>query len=134
MNKAVMFLMTDRLSHFSAALVSAGIDHACYHDCIHVDLPGEFGIMELKVWPDGDDSIGLLDGDFHTHSSVLAVEYETTPALAFAKLLKEISQSKLLLIEETAPDGRRRKTVEDSIQEYLRYLPEGTTYRVANET
>lgn len=126
--------MTDRIDRISKALNDAAIEHECYHDCIHVRLPGDFGILELKLWPDGSDSIQLINGDFHTHANILAIEYGQSPNAAFATLASKILTSELLLIEETSPNGDKRKTIAESLEDYLRYLPEGTSYRVANKT
>lgn len=126
--------MTDRIDRISKALNEASIAHECYHDCIHVRLIGEFGILELKLWPDGSDSIQLINGDFHTHTDILAIEYGQKPDVAFAILASKILTAELLLIEEISLKGDKRKTIAESLDEYLRYLPEGTSYRVANKT
>lgn len=128
------FKMTDRFNRISKALNEAAIAHECYHDCIHVRLPCGFGILELKLWPDGSDSIQLINGDFHTHADILAMEYGQSSDTAFATLVSKILTSELLLIEETSPKGDKRKTIAESLEDYLRYLPEGTSYRVANKT
>ena len=126
--------MTDRIDRISKVLNETSIAHECYHDCIHVRLPGEFGILELKLWPDGSDSIQLINGDFHTHADIIAIEYGQSPDAAFATLASKILTSELLLIEETSPKGDKRKTIAESLEDYLRYLPKGTNYRVANKT
>ncbi|WP_078118463.1 hypothetical protein [Thiosocius teredinicola] len=126
--------MSDKLSEFEAELKAADVAHSCYHDCIHVELPNDFGILELKLWPDEDDSIQLIDGDFHTHSEILAVELGVPRAAAFALFAKKIFESELLLIEEVSHEGAKRRTIENDLQEYLKYLPTGASYRVRNET
>ena len=124
----------DLLDKFSVPLDAKGIAYTCHHDCIHVELPNNFGTLELKVWPDGDDSIGLLEGDFHTHSEIIAAENGTSQYEAFAELCASIFESKLLLIEEQHPNGVTRRTIEQSLNKYLKYLPKGTAYQIKNET
>lgn len=122
----------DLIGEVCAALRKAAVDHGCYHDCVHVALPKSFGTLEVKVWPDGEDSIQLLDGDFHTHLDLLAQEYSCAPVEAFVRLVQDILRGKLLLIEESA-DGVTRRTIEESLEAYTRYLPSNSTYRVVNE-
>ena len=126
--------MTDKLEEFSKALNEVAVQHRCYHDCIHLDLPAQFGIMEIKFWPDGDDSIQLLEGDFHTHSEILKEEYGLPEPEAYATLVQKIFNGELLLVEEVSPEGNVRKTIENSMSEYLKYLPGGSSYTVKNET
>ena len=125
--------MTSKLDLFSAALADMSIEHALLADRITVVLPAEFGDLELRALSDGDDSIEIVDANFHTHSSVLAAEYGATPEEAFARLVSDILASRLLLVEEFDSSGNTRKTVEESLDQYLEYLPEGSSYRVANE-
>ena len=123
----------DLISQICSALRQAGIEHGCYHDCVHVVLPHDFGTLEFKAWPDGDESIQLLDGNFHTHLDVLADEYCCVPVEAFVYFVRKILSGELLLIEERAADGAVLKTIEESLEEYMRYLPLNSTYRVVNE-
>lgn len=124
--------MSDRLGHLSAALDVAALPHSVYDDCIHVSLPGGFGILELKLWQDGSDSIQLIPGDFHTHSELLALEYNRDKNLAFATLVGKIFASELWLVEETSRAGETRRTIESSLENYVHGLPEGSSYRVIN--
>jgi hypothetical protein len=125
---------TDLIGQMSAVLRERSIEHECYHDCIHVKLPQEFGILEIKGWPNGDHSIQLLGGDFHTHLEILAHEHGVEPVDAFALLVQKIQASELLLVEERSATGEVRKTIETSLEQYVKYLPHGSTYRIVNQT
>lgn len=125
--------MSDRLDQLSAALDGADLPHNVCHDRIHIPLPEGFGTLELKLWQDGSDSIQLIPGDFHTHLEILALEYTQDKSTAFAIFAEKIFASELLLVEETSRDGVSRKTIEASLEDYLRYFPEGSTYRVFNK-
>ena len=67
--------MPDVLARIATALAGLGVGHECHHDCIHVSLAAAGGLLEVKLWPDGTDSIQLLDGDFHTHLDLLALAF-----------------------------------------------------------
>jgi hypothetical protein len=126
-------LKPDVISEISWAFSTAAIEHGCFHVCVHVSLPGGFGVLEIKAWPDGDHSIQLLDGDFHTHLDLLADEYSREPVEAFVLFVKRLLHGELLLIEETSADGVIRRTIEESLGAYLPYLGKNCTYRVVNE-
>lgn len=125
--------MTDYLGGISRALESKGISHDCYHDCIHSDLPDGFGVLEVKVWDGTDDSIQLLGGDFHSHGDQLVQEFGLPREEAIAVLFEKIIYGDYLLIEECEPGKPPRKTIEQSLEHYLKYLPPGTEYRIANK-
>jgi hypothetical protein len=125
--------MTDHLTKISKSLASKKIAHDFYHDCIHIALPNQFGTLEVKAWPEGDDSIGMLDGDFHTHSEILAQELGTSLYDAVGSLIDRINSREFLLIEEREPGKAPRKLIERSLDQYLKYLPEGAEYEIRNE-
>ncbi len=124
--------MPDVIDAISLALNDAAIEHGCFHDCIHVSLPGGFGVMEIKAWPDGDHSIQLLDGDFHTHLDLLAGDCNLEPVEAFVLFVRRLLVGDILLIEETSADGVIRRTIEESLEAYLPDIEKGCTYRVMN--
>ena len=126
--------MTDHLDKVSESLASKNIRHDCYRDCIHIPLPKDFGTLEVKFWSGGDDSIELLEGDFHTHSEVLAEDLGTSRHDAVSKLMENIMSGSFLLIIEREPGKAPRKIIEETLDKYLKYLPDGTTYEIANET
>ncbi|MDC6170816.1 hypothetical protein [Paucibacter sp. XJ19-41] len=121
------------IGEICSALSNAAIEHGCFHDCVHVSLPGGFGSLEIKAWSDGDHSIQLLDGDFHTHLDLLADEYKLEPVEAFVLFVRKLLSGELFLIEETSADGVIRRTIEESLEAYLPYVEKNCTYRVVNE-
>tara|TARA_R110002072_G_C7616584_1_gene505523 strand:+ start:17 stop:472 length:456 start_codon:yes stop_codon:yes gene_type:complete len=130
---ALHFSMTDHLTKISRSLTSSDIAHDFYHDCIHIALPNNFGTLEVKAWPEGDDSIGLLEGDFHTHSDVLAKDLGTEPHEAIGSLIQKVLSREYFLIEEREPGKPPRKLIEPSLEQYLKYLPDGADYEIKNE-
>ena len=123
---------SDVISEISTVFSSLAIEHDRFHDCIHVHLPGGFGTLEVKAWPDGDHSIQLLDGDFHTHLDLLADEYSREPVAALVLFTQRLLSGELLLIEETSANGAIRRTIEQSLGAYLPYLEKNCTYKILN--
>jgi hypothetical protein len=126
--------MNAYLERISQELDIVHIEHTVYHDCVHINLPNEFGILEIKVWGENDDSIQIFDGDFHTHGELEAIEFGLCKEKAIAKLANKLITGEYLLIEETEPNKKPRKLVAQSIDDYLKYLPKGTEYKIANGT
>ena len=122
----------DLIGELSEALLTVGVSHECYHDCVMVTIPGS--VLEVKFWSDGSDSVQMIPGDFHTHLQILALETGLSGAVAFAVFAKKVLSGEFPLIEETTLGGGVRQTIERSLEEYLRYRPKGTTYRVLNGT
>ena len=126
--------MNSYLESISQELDVVHISHTAFHDCIHINLPNEFGMLEIKVWGDNDDSIQIIDADFHTHGELEAIEFGLSKEKAIAQLVNKLFTGEYLLIEETEPNKKPRKLVAQSIEDYLKYLPKGTAYIIANKT
>ena len=127
-----MSQVDDRITLLSAALEQADVAHECCHDCVFVTIPG--GQLEVKFWEDGSESVQLIPGDFHTHMVFLGMELESSDGDAFAAFVRSVLDGRRLVIQETSPEGVARTTIEESMEAYLQYLPEGATYRVLNAT
>ncbi len=125
--------MNDYLGKISKAINEVNVDHDCYHDCIHINLPNDFGILEIKIWNEDEDTIQLLKGDFHTHGEQEASEFELPKEKAIAMLVNKIFTGEYLLIEEKEPKKATRKLIVQSLKKYLKYLPAGTEYKIANK-
>jgi len=127
--------MNDYLEKISHELKSIDIEHDCYHDCIHIQLPNifSFGILEIKIWNGMEDSIQLRDSDFHTHGEIVAAEFSLSREKAIAALVGKIFSGEYLLIEEKAPNKKPRKLIAQSLDNFLRYLPKGTEYSIKNK-
>ena len=52
---------------------------------------------------------------------------------AIAKLVNNLMSGEYLLIEEKEPNKEPRKLVAQSLDSYLKYLPEGTEYKIENK-
>ena len=49
----------DGLDELSAALTAGGVQHALYHDCIHISLRDREGHVEVKFWSGRPYSVSL---------------------------------------------------------------------------
>lgn len=124
--------LNDRIDIIAAGLREAGVPHECFHDCVSVPVSG--GVLEVKFWSDGDDSVQLMPGDSHTHLALLQAESGLDIGGAFAWFASKVRAGEFPIIEETEPDGTVRRTIEQSLQLYLEHLPKGAKYRVLRET
>ncbi len=117
--------------------VAVGLDahHIMYRiegDALHVPLPGEFGefyVAEL----DGDDSIvGLVDDGWHSHGDLLMYYGGTNYAEAIILFIVKIFKGEIFLIKESRLGNSIRRTIEDDLERYLKYLPHDAHYKICN--
>ncbi len=127
-------LMNIHLNKIASELESSGILFKFSDDRILVELPNDFGTLEITICKNDEDSIQLLNGDFHTHGDLEAVEKNISREQAIRELIEEIFSGELLLIEECESGKKPRRIIENSLDHYLKYLPEGTTYKIFNKT
>ena len=125
--------MNEYLTNIGNELQKGGITFSYVNNAIHIPLPNEFGTLEIRMLSDDDDSIQIINADFHSHGSVEAAEYETTREKGIRKMVENIFNGKLLLIEETEEGKEPKRLVRCSMDSYLKYLPKNTTYRVFNK-
>ena len=102
------------------------------NDSLFIELPNCFG--ELKIYDlDGkDDIVGLVGSDWHTHSESLG--NPNTKAKNIIEFLLKIFSGQYLLIEEKEPGEKTRKTIEDDLDAYLKWLPKNSEYNIFNKT
>ena len=115
------------LNEFKEKLDEIDIPYKFDGAVIFIQLPGGFGELEYKELPEDDDVLGLVGDPWHTHSSVEG------GVSKLASLVKNIFLGKILLIKEVAPNNETRRTIEDSLEDYLKWLPEGTKYEIYNK-
>jgi len=121
--------MNNYLGRISKAINEVNVEH----DCIHIKLPNDFGILEIKIWNEKEDTIQLLRGDFHTHGEQEALEFDLPKEKAIAMLVNKIFSEEYLLIEEKESHKYAKKLIAPSLNKYLKYLPTGTEYKIANK-
>jgi len=125
--------MNEHLIKIGNELEKGNILFSYFHNKIHITLPNSFGILEIRMLDGNDDSIQIINADFHSHGSVEAAEYETTKEKGIRIMVENMFSGKLLLIEEKEEGKEPRRLVQCSMDSYLQYLPKNTTYRVFNK-
>ena len=125
--------MNIHLKKIATELESAQILFEHSDERILIDLPNKFGILEIKILEDDSDSIQLLNGDFHTHGDLEAIEQNISREQAIRKLIEKIYNGELILIEECEHGKKPRRIIEKSLEHFLKYLPEGSTYKIFNK-
>lgn len=101
-------------------------------ESLFIELPNGFGELQIYDLGENDDIVGLIGADWHTHSECLG--NPDTKAKNIIDFLSKIFSGQYLLIEEKEPGKQARKLIEDDFEKYLKWLPQGTTYKVFNKT
>lgn len=96
-----------------------------------VVLPNGFGELEISDLDEGDDIIALVGEQWHTHSDCIQGE-RLTPQEKILNFLKDIFGGRYLLIKEQEQGKEPVRIIEDDLETYKKYLPEGTRYEVFN--
>jgi len=94
---------------------------------IAIKIPNGFGELEFHDLPHNDDILLLADEDWHTHSSVM------DGLDGIIEVITDILNGKCIFIEVKSPEGVVTKRIEEDLDEYLKWLPEGYTYEVFNK-
>lgn len=105
------------LDAIGKALSEVDIPFSQSEEALLVPLPKEFGMLEITIWKDEEDSIQLLGGSFHTHGHMEASEYGVdTREEGIQFLLKQIFSGEFKLVEIKNKDGSSSKTIWDKRQ------------------
>jgi len=102
-------------------------------DSIFLQLPNGFGELQIYDLEENDDVIGIAGEEWHTHSECLG-DPDASGAEKVLKFISEIFSGNYLLIEEKRPGKDPRKTIEDDLSSYLKWLPKGTEYKIFYES
>lgn len=125
--------MNSYFKRIEAELKDANIPFSIEADVINVPLPNDFGMLEIRKLGEDDDTIQIIGAEFHSHGSVEAAEFGTTREKGIRVMIESIFNGKLALIEELVSGCEPKRFVRCSMEDYLNYLPENTTYRVFNQ-
>ncbi len=110
-------MINKALEKIGNELKNGSIAFSYVNECIHVPLPNNFGTLEISIWRDDEDSIQLLEGDFHTHGDVEAWEYGLDREKSIRRLIEDIFSGKRYLIEVFEEGCDPEKTITDSLEE-----------------
>ena len=103
------------LSRIASVLKNSGFAIRTGDDVLLVDLPNEFGTLEVSIWnQEGEDSIQLLGGNFHTHGDIEAREYGLpNREEGILHLIRSIFSGEFKMVKIKNDDGSITKTIWD---------------------
>lgn len=110
MTSEALLRIAEELKHGNIAFRYEG-------DTILIDLPNDFDVLEISIWKDGEDSIQLLNGHFHTHGKVEAWEYGPPPEKAIRRMLERIFAGELFCVEIRQVGQNPVRTIVDSLDQ-----------------
>ena len=119
-----MPLLIERIKN---ELNDAGIKFDYVNEKIHINLPNNFDTLIVEIWKDEEDSITLLNGDFHTHGNIEASEYGLeNREKGIRHLVESIISGKFKMVKLKKQDGSIENTIWDtyslmSIHKYSNY-------------
>ena len=119
--------MPPLIERIKKELVDAGISFDYIEDKIHIELPNNFDTLIIEIWKEEEDSISLLNGDFHTHGDIEARENGLkSREKGIRHLVECIFNGKFKMVELKNIDGSVEKTIWDyysleSIHKYSNY-------------
>jgi hypothetical protein len=125
--------MNSLVNNLKPLLLKEGIEFQEDEKSIFIKLPNNYGELQVSDLENNDDIIGLVGSDWHTHSECLG-DPEISAELKVLEMVKNIFTGKLLLIEEKEEGKEVRKTIEENLEHYLKWLPPGAEYKIYNET
>jgi len=99
--------MSSELNSIAQELESADIEFSIKDEQIQIALPNNFDTLVIEIWnEDGEDSISLLNGNFHTHGDIEAREYGLpTREKGIRYLVESILNGTFKMVKvETEPD------------------------------
>ena len=100
---------------------------------LFIELPNGFGELQIYDLEENDDIVGLAGSQWHTHSECLG-DPDLPRTDKIIEFLSKIFSGQYLLIEEQEPGKKPRKSIEEDLRSYLKWLPKNTTYQVFNKT
>ena len=125
--------MDSLVNNLKPLLSNSGIEFREDDNSIFINLPNNYGELQISDLEDSDDIVGLVGSDWHTHSECLG-DPDIPAEIKVLEMVRNIFSGKLLLIEEKEQGKEVRKTIEEDLEAYLKWLPTGAEYKIYNET
>ena len=125
--------MNSLVKNLKPLLSKEGIEFREHENSLFIYLPNNYGELQVSDLESNDDIVGLVGSDWHTHSECLG-DPDSPAEVKVLEMVKHIFTGKLLLIEEKEEGKEVRKTIEENLEHYLKWLPPGTEYKIYNET
>ena len=125
--------MDSLVNNLKPLVSNSGIEFREDENSIFINLPNNYGELQVSDLEDSDDIVGLVGSDWHTHSECLG-DPDIPAEIKVLEMVRNIFSGKLLLIEEKEQGKEVRKTIEEDLEAYLKWLPTGAEYKIYNET
>ncbi len=121
--------MSSALSEIASELSLAKIEYRIIGRHIYVPLPKNFDTLIIEVFDDGDDSITLENGSFHTHGDIEAREYGLpNREKAIRHLVESIFNGKYKMVQRQDHLGQAVNTIWDTFS--LASIPDDVEYKI----
>ncbi|TDF41524.1 hypothetical protein EYS14_01310 [Alteromonadaceae bacterium M269] len=108
--------MSPYLQKIADEFDSFGVRYSLVEEKLHVPLPKNFDTLVIEIWNDeGEDSISLLNGVFHTHGDVEANEHGLDSGeKGILHLVQSIFDGSFKMIKRINEKGVVENTIWDS--------------------
>ena len=82
----------DGLDELSVTLAAMGVRNELFHDCIHIPLREDGGVVEVKSWRGGERSVQLYNGRRTCDLTVTPGEFRCAAREVAERLLQRIAE------------------------------------------
>jgi hypothetical protein len=112
--------MSSTSNHYLKSIIGelnlAKINFLVVQDKIHVPLPNNFDTLVIEIWNEaGEDSITLLDGDYHSHGDIEAREFGfDTREKGIRNLIECIFDGTFKMVRRPNASGDMENTIWDT--------------------
>jgi hypothetical protein len=121
----------DRLTRIVSQLLrQKGIPFSVYGERLHVNLPSDFGQIEIGGLSEDDSIIGLVNHEWHTHGDLLVPDYGNDIPSAIVAFLEAIFSGNLKMVEYQLPGEEPKRIIEDDLDSFLKYQQPGEKNRL----
>ena len=125
--------MSQELNCIAQELESAGIKFLVKGGQIQIALPNNFDTLIIEIWNEkGEDSISLLNGNFHSHGDIEASEYGLpSREKGIRNLVESIFNGTFKMVKVETEPGVYEKTIWDTFA--LELIDEEDKFIVVSE-
>ena len=124
--------MSSLIERIKNELNEAGIKFNYVNKQVQIPLPNDFDTLIVEIWKDDEDSISLMNGNFHTHGDIEAREYGLENREKGVRHLAEsILNGKFKMVKLNNDDGTKENTIWDTYS--LEYIDQYTNYEIISE-
>ena len=128
-----VWYMLAALEVISEELIDANIKFEIVNEQIQISLPNDFDTLVIEIWNDeGEDSISLKNGSFHTHGDIEASEYGlSSREKGIRNLVESIFNGTFKMVKRKVSTGEYENTIWDTFS--LACVDENDDFIVVSE-